>query len=245
MISEKAALVESMEAMVFWICLFALNQHQKAEEVGENPRQGPFNAALAQAQDGAVMVLDAHILPFSRIWCLFEISRLKELQTPFELISSYGSLSEPVIAGSRAAKMLEATCEALWMVSIVNAQSSVDADRFQIWAEAANEERRPGIVGIGAQPFFKRNKSPKFLESIFSEFDQYMRSLLSTTMLPVLLANHDFARVRKCLFFGAHVGSEQLEAIRRSPCQRVRKKSMAGKRQRWHDGADGCSYWWP
>eukprot|EP00438_Fugacium_kawagutii_P009065 Skav205544 [mRNA] locus=scaffold1703:109:500:- [translate_table: standard] len=53
MTSEKAALVESMEAMVFWICLFALNQHQKAEEVGENPRQGPFNAALAQARDGA------------------------------------------------------------------------------------------------------------------------------------------------------------------------------------------------
>eukprot|EP00438_Fugacium_kawagutii_P032571 Skav207985 [mRNA] locus=scaffold5707:17793:18264:- [translate_table: standard] len=65
MTSEKAALVESMEAMVFWICLFALNQHQKAEEVGENPRQGPFNAALAQAQDGAVMVLDEEIRPLS------------------------------------------------------------------------------------------------------------------------------------------------------------------------------------
>eukprot|EP00438_Fugacium_kawagutii_P029285 Skav207063 [mRNA] locus=scaffold709:288604:295322:+ [translate_table: standard] len=77
MTSEKAALVESMEAMVFWICLFALNQHQKAEEVGGNPRQGPFNAALAQAPDGAVMILDEDIRPFSRIWCLFEISRLR------------------------------------------------------------------------------------------------------------------------------------------------------------------------
>eukprot|EP00438_Fugacium_kawagutii_P011462 Skav234952 [mRNA] locus=scaffold2817:119161:125372:- [translate_table: standard] len=57
MTSEKAALVESMEAIVFWICLFALNQHQKAEEVGQNPRRGPFNAALAQARDGVLMTV--------------------------------------------------------------------------------------------------------------------------------------------------------------------------------------------
>eukprot|EP00438_Fugacium_kawagutii_P036372 Skav223638 [mRNA] locus=scaffold46:319985:337811:+ [translate_table: standard] len=150
MTSEKAALVESMEAMVFWICLFALNQHQKAEEVGENPRQGPFNAALAQARDGAVMVLDEDIRPFSRIWCLFEISRLKELRAPFELISTEGSLSKPVIVGSQAAKMLEAACEALWDVSILNAQSSVEADKFEIWAEAANEGVRPVIAGVGS-----------------------------------------------------------------------------------------------
>ena len=53
------------QSLVFWICLFALNQHNVAEEVGENPRQGPFNAALAQATDGAVMVLDEEIRPFS------------------------------------------------------------------------------------------------------------------------------------------------------------------------------------
>ena len=53
------------EALVFWICLFALNQHNAAEEVGENPRQGPFNAALAKAIGGAVMVLDEEIRPFT------------------------------------------------------------------------------------------------------------------------------------------------------------------------------------
>ena len=74
------------QSLVFWICLFALNQHNVAEEVGENPREGPFNAALAQATGGAVMVLDEEIRPFSRLWCLFEISRLKDLQQPFELI---------------------------------------------------------------------------------------------------------------------------------------------------------------
>ena len=53
------------EALVYWICLFALNQHDVAEEVGENPQQGPFNAALAQASGGAVMVLDEEVKPWS------------------------------------------------------------------------------------------------------------------------------------------------------------------------------------
>ena len=42
--------------VVFWICLFALNQHKAAEEVGSSPEHGPFNAALAKARHGAVMV---------------------------------------------------------------------------------------------------------------------------------------------------------------------------------------------
>eukprot|EP00438_Fugacium_kawagutii_P032404 Skav234907 [mRNA] locus=scaffold840:800366:802544:+ [translate_table: standard] len=226
MTSERAALVESMEAIVFWICLFALNQHQKAEEVGENPRQGPFNAALAQARDGAVMVLDEDIRPFNRAWCLFEISRLKELQAPFELISSEGSLSKP--ANDRAAKMLEAACEALWSVSVVNAQSSVDADKFEIWADAANKGLRPLIIAASAQRFFKA-RSPEFLQSIFSEFDHYIRSLLSTTMLPDLLISGDYARAGKCLFFGAQVGSAELDTIRRSLACESGKRSWLAK----------------
>ena len=55
---------EQPQSIVFWICLFALNQHVAAEEVGENPMQGPFNAALAQAECGAVLVLDEEVNPF-------------------------------------------------------------------------------------------------------------------------------------------------------------------------------------
>ena len=58
--------VESPKSVVFWICLFALNQHDVADEVGENPMQGPFNAALAQAEGGAVMVLDEEINPLMK-----------------------------------------------------------------------------------------------------------------------------------------------------------------------------------
>eukprot|EP00435_Cladocopium_sp_Y103_P074428 s416_g48.t1 len=136
------------ESLVFWICLFALNQHKKAEEVGQNPQQGPFNAALAQATGGAVMVLDEQINPFKRIWCLFEIYRLKHLKKPFELICSEGSLSRPETCQNQAVstEMLQATCEALWTVSAAKAQSSVAADKYQIWAEVADTSLK-GAIG--------------------------------------------------------------------------------------------------
>ena len=64
--SNYDKMTSEKEALVYWICLFALNQHDVAEEVGENPQQGPFNAALAQATGGAVMVLDEEVKPFAR-----------------------------------------------------------------------------------------------------------------------------------------------------------------------------------
>lgn len=72
----------SPQSVVFWICLFALNQHAVADEVGEDPMHGPFNAALAQAEAGAVMIIDEQVNPFKRIWCLFEVYRLKDMRPP-------------------------------------------------------------------------------------------------------------------------------------------------------------------
>ena len=43
---------ESPDDVVFWVCLFALNQHQAAEEVGSSPECGSFTAALAKARHG-------------------------------------------------------------------------------------------------------------------------------------------------------------------------------------------------
>ena len=211
MASEKGALV-------YWICLFALNQHDVAEEVGENPQQGPFNAALAQATGGAVMVLDEEVKPFSRIWCLFEASRLKDLQRPFELICSEGSLSQPENGGHKAVstKMLETTCQALWNVSAAKAQSSVAKDKYQIWEETANESIRGAIKGVGAERWFNavidQHGADKFAE-VFRDFDRYMKSLLSTTVLKVLMARGDFASAATCCLQGAHVSSEQLAEI--------------------------------
>ena len=225
--SNYDKLTSEKEALVFWICLFALNQHDVAEEVGENPQQGPFNAALAQATGGAVMVLDEEVKPFSRIWCLFEASRLKDLQRPFELICSEGSLSQPENGGHKAVstKMLETTCQALWNVSTAKAQSSVAKDKYQIWGETADESIRGAIKGVGAEHEDARNHMPGLVERwfgsmllqpdavVFSNFDRYMKSLLSTTVLKVLMARGDFAPAATCCLQGADVSSEQLTKI--------------------------------
>ena len=205
------------DALVFWICLFALNQHDVAEEVGENPQQGPFNAALAQATGGAVMVLDEEVKPFSRIWCLFEVSRLNDLQRPFELICSEGSLSQPENGGHQVStKMLEATCRALWNMSAAKAESSVAKDKYQIWAETANESYRGFIKGVGAERWFSAiidQHGADGLAEVFSTFDHYMKALLSTAMLKILMARGDFASASTCFLQGADVSSEQLTKI--------------------------------
>ena len=223
--SNYDKLTSEKEALVFWICLFALNQHDVAEEVGENPQQGPFNAALAQATGGAVMVLDEEVKPFSRIWCLFEASRLKQLQRPFELICSEGSLSQPENGGHKAVstKMLETTCQALWNVSTAEAESSVAKDKYQIWEETANESIRGAIKGVGAELWFDAliaadahgayKLGASELAEAFSDFDRYMKSLLSTTVLRVLMARGDFASAATCCLQGADVSSEQLAEI--------------------------------
>ena len=211
-------LTSEKEALVYWICLFALNQHDVAEEVGENPQQGPFNAALAQATGGAVMVLDEEVKPFSRIWCLFEASRLKDLQRPFELICSEGSLSQPENGGHTAvsAKMLETTCQALWNVSTAKAESSIVADKYQIWIETADKSIRGAIKGVGAERWFNAvidQHGADALAEVFGDFDRYMKSLLSTTVLQLLMARGDFASAATCCLQGADVSSEQLAEI--------------------------------
>eukprot|EP00438_Fugacium_kawagutii_P020057 Skav201037 [mRNA] locus=scaffold3386:200977:205965:+ [translate_table: standard] len=213
-------------ALVFWICLFALNQHNVAEEVGESPQQGPFNAALAQATGGAVIVLDEEVKPFSRIWCLFEVFRLKDLQRPFELICAERSLSlleSACRTGSVA--MLRETCEALWKVSAAKAESSVAEDKYQIWAEIANESFRGEISKYGAQNFFARGDVG---EAYFSDFDKYMQELLSTKMLRLFMARGQYAEAANCCRYGADMDSEQISKI----CNLLQHRAAA-QREKW------------
>ena len=50
--------------------------------------------------------------------------------------------------------MLEVTCEALWNVSALG-QSSVEADKFQIWAEVVEKSLKAEMPGKGAELYFK------------------------------------------------------------------------------------------
>ncbi|CAK9046130.1 unnamed protein product [Durusdinium trenchii] len=211
------------ESLVFWICLFALNQHDVAEEVGENPRQSPFNAALAQAKGGGVMVLDEDVNPFKRVWCLFEISRLKDLQRPFELISALGSLSKPVtfaaesgVSEAEVTELLQETCKALWEVSMTKAQSSVEGDKYLIWAEIADCRCKMFLQSLGARVFFDTLFNTGGLVGLsrcFSTCDHYVRSLLSTSMLQIFLTRKEYVVAAECCCKGALFTEEQLSEI--------------------------------
>ena len=87
---------ESSKSMVYWICLFALNQHAVADEVGENPMQGPFNAALAQAEGGAVMVLDGGKRPLAIASLAWRVGMAAIIKTLRPWIKSW---SPPELSG--------------------------------------------------------------------------------------------------------------------------------------------------
>eukprot|EP00438_Fugacium_kawagutii_P030011 Skav214954 [mRNA] locus=scaffold2320:150250:152808:+ [translate_table: standard] len=222
-----AKMTEQPQCLVFWICLFALNQHIAAEEVGGNPREGPFNAALAQASCGAVMVVDEQISPFGRIWCLFEISRLKDLQRPFELISAMGSLCRPETFQQQAAaaEMMQNAAEALWTVSATSAESSMAADKYQIWSEIADKCWRCEIDAQGAESFFIQGMRKGILHKYFLDFDYYVRSLLSTSVLGLLLARSEYALAAKCCIHGAGFDKEQLAEICSSFTRKTQRKA--------------------
>ena len=209
---------ESPKSVVFWICLFALNQHAVADEVGENPMQGPFNAALAQAEGGAVMVLDEEINPFKRIWCLFEISRLKELNQPFELICEMGSLSKPESLAVQQAdpaaveRLLQATCEALSKVSALNAKASVKEDQIRIWQEIADPGLRKMLRG-NAGALRRGIIKPEGLEPAFTEFNRFSQALLSTSLLEFYLVHNQHVAAAKCCEKGACFTQEQFADI--------------------------------
>lgn len=210
------------KAVVFWICLFAVNQHDVADEVGDSPMQGPFNAAIAKATGGAVMVLDEDINPFKRIWCLFEVSRLKELDQPFELICEMGSLSRPEsLEGAFKAnpdamkRILQATVESLWTVSAIKAQASVIKDKVHIWQEIANPGSRKVIRGMYTLLCNMQHSHELPEESHFwlTDFDRYIQSLLSTSLLLFLLSHQYINSAARCCAHGACFTREQFQQI--------------------------------
>jgi len=122
----------NVSRLVFWICTFALNQHKAQEEVGHSPTSGPFNAALFHATSGAVMVVGENAGAFDRIWCIFEVFRLKELKKSFELVSDRGPLRELSGSSPENDAFLERVGAKLKTVSAIRAEASSERDRQAI-----------------------------------------------------------------------------------------------------------------
>ncbi|CAB9520030.1 expressed unknown protein [Seminavis robusta] len=71
------------ETTSYWVCGYALNQHNLSAELSENhnsnPRQTPFLRAMEMTH-GTVSLLDIHATCYSRVWCSFEVAMMMELK---------------------------------------------------------------------------------------------------------------------------------------------------------------------
>ena len=145
----------------------------------------------------------------------FEISRLKALNQPFELICEMGSLSKPESFAvqqtdpTAATRLLQNTCEALWQVSALKAKASVKEDQFRIWEEIANPSVRK-LLNL-ANVFGAENV--EIPQVFFSEFDQFSQALLSSALLQLCLMHNDYAAAAKCCEKGACFTKEQFAQI--------------------------------
>ena len=216
-----------------------------ADEVGEDPMHGPFNAALAQAAAGAVMVLDEHSHPFKRIWCLFEVYRLKEVQKPLELISDLGSMSKPDAAEIAAmGPMLQATCEALWQVEAMNAEASSREDKTRIQTAIVGQCTNSMIATCGQFTTFSPEKA---LSDALKEFDSYIHALLASQLLVHMCMQGNHKAAARCIELGARFTEPQLckirQHMRRKECRmRLGKMLQASCELRALPGGCSCLY---
>ncbi|CAK9079197.1 unnamed protein product [Durusdinium trenchii] len=202
-----------MNDMVYWICLMALNQHRPGDEVGSSPEEGPFNAALVQSSCGAVMILDEKVQPFTRIWCLFEVKRLTDLNKDFHLISAKGAMGANLAAEmdlEQRRVLMELTqrvASGLEDISAAKAKSSSEDDRYAIWHRVADPQLRKVPLAIARE-------KKLFHPNAFKRFDLTIRSLLAAPLYQTSLQEEDVQSALRYLGLGAPFGRRDLELLR-------------------------------
>jgi len=213
--------------LVLWICLFALNQHSPAVEVGSNLEESPFSLALASARMGGIMIIDEDIQPMKRIWCLFEIQRAGELQRPLELVTEDGLALDGTV-DSQLQPMIEKLGEALVHVSAYDAIASVEKDKWIIWHRIVSPEHRCIPFGV-----FQRQVVEK---DWFRDFDTNLSAILATPLLQSVLLrdrlhDEDINMALKYIWLGGKCQPADLEKL----APRVLSAVMAAR------FADACS----
>mmetsp|Transcript_75622 Transcript_75622/g.191232 ORF Transcript_75622/g.191232 Transcript_75622/m.191232 type:complete len:709 (-) Transcript_75622:391-2517(-) len=181
--------------VVFWICLFALNQHAAAEEVGSSPEEGPFNAALAKAVYGVIMVLDECTHPLKRIWCLYEVQRTSDFKKRLTLSGECGPLDKDV-------DTLKRISDALEDVRAIDANASRKKDRLAILQRIVNPSLR-GLVGSHLKRWLGGWADGRELQEALGNFDASVAKILAACLLPTALRTKDQQLALRCLGWGA------------------------------------------
>ncbi|CAE8621604.1 unnamed protein product [Polarella glacialis] len=198
--------------VVYWICLFALNQHDAAEEVGSSPEQGPFNAAMVKATGGLVMILDEKIQPFERIWCLYEVHQVGVRHLDFEPIDESG----PISSASR--ERLVEIADALFEVSAMSAKASVEEDRLAILYRMQDQFIRSQVDFST----WRDQLYPQIVKDetkhwhVFSECNTAVSGFLSTPLFVAALERKQTDLAIRYIGMGADVSPEQLRTLAES-----------------------------
>jgi len=196
---------KSADDIVFWICLFAINQHQAADEVGSSPEEGPFNVALARSKQGAVMILDGFAEPMNRIWCLYEIARAKDLNKSFQLITDEGDL------GNASIKTMEDISKSLINLRASKAKASNQSDKDAIHYRIIDPGTDPGTIED-----YKKNFSPYLDTSMdwFVQFDRHICKLIATPLLTAGMKAQSKDVCMRAIGMGAEVTVANLEVMK-------------------------------
>lgn len=197
--------------MVYWLCILALNQHRPGDEVGSSPEEGPFNAALVQSTCGAVMIVDEMVAPFSRIWCLFEVKRLTDLQKDFHLISAKGAMGSNLAETdseqrSVLMRFTQKVATGLESVAAFQAKSSSEDDKYAIWHRVADPQLRKVPLQIARERGL-------FTANVFKRFDLTIRSLLAAPLYQTSLQEQDADGALRYLGMGAPFGESDVELL--------------------------------
>jgi len=210
--AAEAGILSSLEQpslVTYWICAFSLNQHHLQEELGLSPEEAPFNIALSKASCGIVMVVDRELMPFRRIWCLYEVSRATELGKPFRMLTEHMNADGDCI-GTKLNMDPCVLAKKLHEVQALNARASKEADRFAILFRIMNPVQRQRYESF--ESFKHRMEHPSSVlasvgHSSFSDFDMRVREHLSTPLLQcsLMTANLD-ASLRYATHATLHLG---------------------------------------
>eukprot|EP00930_Biecheleria_cincta_P083014 TRINITY_DN72658_c0_g1_i1.p1 TRINITY_DN72658_c0_g1~~TRINITY_DN72658_c0_g1_i1.p1 ORF type:complete len:1378 (+),score=257.53 TRINITY_DN72658_c0_g1_i1:451-4134(+) len=192
--------LEQARDMKFWLCLFALNQHNLRHEVGNSSASGPFNAAISQAKLGAVLIIGKDAEAFDRLWCLYEVYSVSEANKELELICEYGSLRS---LPAEHADLVKQVGLKLQDVSAATAQVSSKADHEQIVSCIVDADLQRHEATLIIEYFL--------LPANFTRFDRSIRRSLSGPLLASSVANRDREDAFRWALFGASYSKAELQ----------------------------------
>lgn len=206
------------EDVVFWICLFCLNQHELLQEMGSCPYAAPFNIALSHATQGAVMILDHDVQALRRIWCLYEVHRAQALGQPFMMATENQVLGTSSASTFETWKLEEIknVLSLIEQTSAFAAASTIEDDRLDILYSILDKSRKPFFPTFET---FKQaalnpaNEGDKVDAAHFHDFNSHVRKILATPLLDYAVNIRDAHLAFQCIGFGASCMVSRLQSL--------------------------------